>query len=651
MATPPQYTEPGCRAWGALGELERPLALGVLRLSVEGRPDESDALAVVHFALGHGVRVIDTADVYSQGDEPPHYGERLVRDALRSWRGPADEVRVLTKVGLTRRAGRWAPNGDPAHVRRSVDESLQALGVERLFLLQWHVRDPRVPLAETLDALAELQRAGKVEHLGLCNVSLADARQAAQRFTIAALQIELGLARATGELRGLLDAARDWQAPVLAYRLLGGVDGRGRLAACPVLAGLAERHQATAAEVALAATRQLAPQIIPLVGATRAASLRSSLRSLEVTLDASDRTALSLRYPGWGELAGVGAMPDVAMSSAARTSGTLAPNCGPGEQSEVVLLMGIQGAGKSELVADYVAHGYRRLNRDEAGGRLDDLAPRLETQLAEGQRRVVLDNTYPSRASRAAVIAVARRQGVPVRCRHLRTPPHEARINIVLRMLARYGMPLGPDEMRALRKADPNLPPPQALNMWLGSYEPPSVDEGFDVVDEIPFVRREPSSHTTKGLLLDVDGTLRRTLSGEVYPRSADDLLLLPERRERLLPWVEAGYRLFFVSNQSGIASGRLTHAVAQAAFLRTAQLLGLPVTEIAYCPHPSQPVGCFCRKPYPGLGVYLIERHGLSREHLTMVGDLPSDEEFATGLGARFYPSEQFFSAGGPRP
>jgi len=183
------------------------------------------------------------------------------------------------------------------------------------------------------------------------------------------------------------------------------------------------------------------------------------------------------------------------------------------------------------------------------------------------------------------------------------------------------------------------------------SFEAPSPDEGFAAVDEIPFVRQVDPGHTEKGLLLDVDGTLRRTKSGERYPRSPDDVELLPDRRDTLSRWIDVGYKLFFVSNQSGIASGKLDQCAADQAFARTIELLRLPVAEVAYCPHPAFPVGCFCRKPMPGLGVTVMQRHRLAREHLVVVGDMDSDAVFAQSLGARYFDAATFFSLHGPEP
>lgn len=182
---------------------------------------------------------------------------------------------------------------------------------------------------------------------------------------------------------------------------------------------------------------------------------------------------------------------------------------------------------------------------------------------------------------------------------------------------------------------------------WAASFEAPHQDEGFSAVEHLPFVRRVDPGFNAKGLLLDVDGTLRKTKSGELYPRDPEDVELLPGRRDVLRRWIDDGFKLYFVSNQSGIAKGSVTREAAEAAFARTIELLDLPVAEVAYCPHPAFPVGCFCRKPMPGLGVYLIHRHQLAREHLVMVGDMDSDRDFARGLGVRFVAADAFFSNG----
>jgi histidinol-phosphate phosphatase family protein len=636
----PQAASP----YGVLGPLELPLALGLLRLSTEGRPAVDDAVAVVRFALDQGVRVLDTADSYALDDRDLHYGEHLARRAIEGWDGPRADVRVITKAGLARPKGRWVPNGRRGHLRKMVEGSLAALGGERLFLVLLHAVDPKTPLEESLGALAELQKEGKIEHLGLCNTSIAEVRQAERHFPVRAIQNELSVMDRNSGVDGVVALAGALGIPFLAHRPLGGHAKTGNLLKNRAVKPIAARHSISPHEAALAALLDLGPPVIPVFGATRRESVTSSLRALAVRFDDKDRADLAskITFAATPEALAATAPPVTPAGLRPLTAGEP-----PGDEPEVVVMMGVQGAGKSSEVERYVSRGYARLNRDQLGGDLDGLIPRLDELLAGGQRRVVLDNTYATRVSRYAVLRKAHAHGVPVRCRFLATPIDEAYANVVLRILDRYGKLLGPDELKDLAKDDPNLPPPAAMARWAASFEAPHVDEGFGVVEEIPFVRRVDPLFTGKGLLLDVDGTLRKTKSGELFPRDAADVELLPGRCAVLERWIADGYRLFFVSNQSGVASGTLSAAAAEGAFARTIELLGLPVSEVAYCPHPAFPAGCFCRKPLPGMGVALIQKHQLAREHLVMVGDMDSDADFAKALGARFVHAESFFAAG----
>ena len=101
--------------------------------------------------------------------------------------------------------------------------------------------------------------------------------------------------------------------------------------------------------------------------------------------------------------------------------------------------MGIPGAGKSRIAEQYVGRGYVRLNRDERGGTLRALAEALDETLSSGIRRVVLDNTYLTRATRSYVLDAANRHRAPTRCVWLDTPLAQAQVNLVARLLERYG--------------------------------------------------------------------------------------------------------------------------------------------------------------------------------------------------------------------
>ena len=152
---------------------------------------------------------------------------------------------------------------------------------------------------------------------------------------------------------------------------------------------MAERGGATPAEVALGWLLALSPAVVAIPGARRPETARSAAHAATLDLDEDDLAALA---PG-------------SRRTTRRASG-----------AQVVLVMGIPGAGKSRLAEGYAARGFRRLNRDERGGSLRDLAAALDEELAAGARELVLDNTYLTRAARSYVVEAAARQGASLRC-------------------------------------------------------------------------------------------------------------------------------------------------------------------------------------------------------------------------------------------
>ena len=116
--------------------------------------------------------------------------------------------------------------------------------------------------------------------------------------------------------------------------------------------------------------------------------------------------------------------------------------------------MGVPGAGKSRAAATYVARGYERLNRDERGGSLRELAAALDELLASGARRIVLDNTYLTRASRSYAVDAASRYGASARCVWIDTPLAQAQVNLVERLLERFGSLPTPEELRVLARKE-----------------------------------------------------------------------------------------------------------------------------------------------------------------------------------------------------
>jgi aryl-alcohol dehydrogenase-like predicted oxidoreductase/histidinol phosphatase-like enzyme len=611
---------------------ERWLGLGCMRLSTAPDRDEEAAAALLRAAFDAGVDFLDTADAYCHDEREAHHNERLVRRALASWGGDLSRVRVATKGGLTRPGGRWVADGRARHLREACAASREALGVERIFLYQLHAPDPRVPLATSVRALDALRREGLVERVGLSNVSLRQLEDALRIARIDAVQVELSLLRDDALWSGLVGRCVAEDLRVVAYRPLGGPDGPKRLSSEPLLQEIAQRLSATPAEVALAWLRDLSPLVVPIPGATRTSNVLSCVRAAALALGVEDRARLDERFPG-GRMFREG--PTTRRPAPAGSSA-----------GEVVLVMGIPGAGKSRLADALVREGYERLNRDERGGRLVELLPALDAHLAEGRTRVVLDNTYATRKSRAAVVATAAKRGVGVRCVWLDTKLEDAQVNAVRRMLARHGRLLEPSEMSGAVKDDPGAFPPRVLFRYQRDLQPPDPSEGFARIDVVPFERALDASLTRRALVVWLDGVLWRSRSGQRTPAAPEDLELVPGRADVLRRHAEGGRALFGLSWRPDVAEGRTSHATVAACVAELRRELELPM-EVSYCAHAAGPPVCWCRKPLPGLGVELIEKHRLDPAGCLYVGASSLDRSFAARLGFVYREADELFGSG----
>jgi HAD superfamily hydrolase (TIGR01662 family) len=313
---------------------------------------------------------------------------------------------------------------------------------------------------------------------------------------------------------------------------------------------------------------------------------------------------------------------------------------------EVVMVIGAPGSGKGTVSGDFIDKGYVHLNRDKEGGQVISLLPKMTQHLSNG-KRVVLDNLFIKAADRAPFIQAAQAAGIPIRCVWLQTSIEEAQINVLNRMWDRYNdIFFSNDDIKAHpdAKKDPNIFPIAVLFKYRKEFEKPSLGEGFVAIEKVPFIRR-PWPGKNKAILLDYDGTLRTCKSGAIFPCTPDDVEVLPRRAEVLKGYVSQGYKLYGVSNQSGIGKGDLTRQQADACFKRTNELLGLDI-PFFYSPSRVPPITTYCRKPQSGIGVYLIRRYDLKPSDCIMVGDMGTDKSFAERLGFQFRVADEFFAA-----
>jgi len=246
--------------------------------------EEGQAIRTLHAALDAGVRLVDTAINYCQGAADMGANERLVAKALASWSGDAAEVLVVCKGG--NRRGDDAPfihDARPENLRWSCETSLKALGVERAGLYMLHAKDPAVPLAESLGALAELKAEGKIAEVGVSNLGRRELAEARAIVDIAAVENPLSpAARAAMSLAKMCEAEG---VAFLAYRPLGGQAGAPNLAeAVPVLGEVARERGVSPHQVALAWSLAQATSIIPIPAARRPETIRDSAAAAGLTL-------------------------------------------------------------------------------------------------------------------------------------------------------------------------------------------------------------------------------------------------------------------------------------------------------------------------------------------------------------------------------
>lgn len=265
------------------------IGFGGMPLSIQGRPAEDAGRKVLHAAIDAGLTFIDTADVYCLDDRDIGHNERLIASVVNE-RPDRERIRVATKAGLRRPRGAWTNDGTPEHIREACEASLRALGTEQIFLYQFHAPDPKVPFAKSVEAFAELQRAGKFQHFGLSNVSVKQMDEAQKILPVVSVQNRLnpyfheniGVAKECAK-RGIT---------FLAYSPVGGGRLAKKLPQFDILIELAAKHGRSVHAIVLAWVRAQGATVVPIPAARTVEHAVDSARSIEVTLSAEELAAI-----------------------------------------------------------------------------------------------------------------------------------------------------------------------------------------------------------------------------------------------------------------------------------------------------------------------------------------------------------------------
>jgi len=303
-------------ALGRGGPVVSRAGLGLMGMSgIYGQADDRESLATIHAAVDAGITLLDTGDFYGMG-----HNELLLRDALRDI--PRESVFIQVKFG-----GQRDPSGafvghdaSPNAVRNSLAYTLTRLGTDYVDLYQPARLDPRVPIEETVGAIAEMIKAGYVRYLGLSEMGADTIRRAHAVHPVAALQIEYSLMSRGIEAR-ILPTVRELGISVTAYGILSrGLlssgtarlapgDPRGRfprfsdenharnMELLVALEAIADDHGVTAAQLAIAWVASRGDDIIPLIGTKRRDRLAEALQALDLTLSTDDLAAIEAAVP------------------------------------------------------------------------------------------------------------------------------------------------------------------------------------------------------------------------------------------------------------------------------------------------------------------------------------------------------------------
>ncbi|MGW7361296.1 aldo/keto reductase [Streptomyces sp. NPDC054802] len=256
------------------------LGFGAMRLPTAPGPEREAAIAVARRAVELGVTLIDTAHMYGWGAN-----EELLAEALDPY---PDDLLITTKVGVTRSGPEgWEYDARPESLREQAEQGLRRLRTERVGLLQLHRIDPKVPVAEQVGALRELQLEGKIGHIGLSEVTPAQLAEARQTAEIASVQNRYNLF--DRDYESVLEACEASGIAFLPWRPVAAAADSGQASA---LATVATELGATAPQVLLAWLLARSPVVLPIPGTASLAHLEENLAAADLRLTDSQRQRL-----------------------------------------------------------------------------------------------------------------------------------------------------------------------------------------------------------------------------------------------------------------------------------------------------------------------------------------------------------------------
>jgi aryl-alcohol dehydrogenase-like predicted oxidoreductase len=279
------------RKLGRTGRSVTAIGLGAMPLSLDRRPDEETAMAVIKAFLDGGGDFIDTANVYCIDDDDIGHNERLIHKAL-SKLGKVNDVIVATKGGLTRPRGGWEVDASPLWLRASCEQSLEDLQTDSIFLYQLHAPDPKVPFTDSVGELARLQEMGKIQHIGLSNVNVNEISTALKIGPILSVQNRCNVLDKKSFRNGVVDLCAEEGIVFIPHSPVGGYFDHKKLAKHKEIKAIAKAHRVSSYQVALAWLLHKGEHMLPIPGASKVKSIKDSLKAMNVSLTPDEMTVL-----------------------------------------------------------------------------------------------------------------------------------------------------------------------------------------------------------------------------------------------------------------------------------------------------------------------------------------------------------------------
>jgi aryl-alcohol dehydrogenase-like predicted oxidoreductase len=266
------------------------IGLGGMPMSIEGRPDRERSIATIHAALEAGVTLFDTADAYHLEATDVGHNEELIAEAVRSFGGDTSDVLIATKGGHLRPGdGSWTQNGDPAYIKQAAKESARRLGVEAIGLYQFHRPDPNVDYADSVGAIRDLLDDGTIVQAGISNANPDQIRQAQEILGGRLVSVQNQFSPAFRSSEPELQVCDELGIAFLPWSPLGGISKAADLgSAFAPFAEVAQAHDVSPQQVALAWQLAKSPVVIPIPGSSRPETIQDSVKAADLSLSTDE---------------------------------------------------------------------------------------------------------------------------------------------------------------------------------------------------------------------------------------------------------------------------------------------------------------------------------------------------------------------------